>query len=469
MPRAGSYTGYSSALPQNYFISEQQRVCVRDQAKRLLSSTGLIVVVAFAVRVAYLSFDMRHFQQPSVRDDLQFGAELGSVAASIASGHGFASPFRLVPSGPTALFAPIYPYLLAAIFKMFGTFSYTSSVVIRTIQCGFSAFTCWPIFVIGKKAFSKNIGITAAWAWVFFPGANYFPVEWVWDTSIVALWLALVIAATLELRGSDRTDLWIGYGALWGVGAMINPSILAVLPFLALWAIWPLRERFAQAAKLALASGVIFLACITPWAVRNYVVLHAFIPFRSNFALEWWLDNHTQYPDRSVHPIDYQPELDRYVQLTEVPYMAEKKRQALAFVTAYPADAAQFALHRFVRTWLEISESPLDLWRTIPFFVKAMIVANCTFFFLALLGALLALRSQSPAASPLATVLMVYPLVFYITHTGWRYRFPIDSVMLVFAIYALAEAAARIRWRRTSPAQGRTAESLAAVPGRSFS
>ena len=423
---------------------------MRDLLKRLLSSTGFIVVVAFVVRVAYLSFDMRHFQQPSVRDDLQFGAELGSVAASIASGHGFGSPMRLVPSGPTAIFAPIYPYLLAGIFKLFGVFSYTSNVVIRAIECAFSAFTCWPVYAIGKKAFGKPLGTAAAWTWVFLPGATYFAVEWVWDTSLVALWMALLVAATLELRGSDRTDWWVGYGALWGIGAMINPSVLSVLPFLALWAIWPLRHRFAHAARLGVASGLIFVACIAPWTVRNYLVFHSFIPFRSNFGLEWYLDNHTQFPDKSVHPVDYQPELDQYVRMTEIPYMEEKKHEAFAFVRAYPADTAQFVLHRFVRTWLEISESPADVWRTIPFFVKAFIVGNCTYSLLALLGALLALHSQNPSVTPMATVLMVYPIVFYITHTGLRYRFPIDPLMVVFAVYAVASALSLAKGRRSA-------------------
>jgi 4-amino-4-deoxy-L-arabinose transferase-like glycosyltransferase len=438
---------------------------VRDVSKRLLTPTGLIVVAAFAVRVAYLCYETLHFQQPSVRDDLQFGAELGSVAASIAGGHGFGSPMRLVPSGPTALFAPLYPYLLAGIFKLFGIFSYTSSLAIRTIQCAFSAFTCWPIYAIGRKAFGKTVGTAAAWIWVFLPGSVYFAVDWVWDSSLVALWMALLVAATLELRGSDRTDRWVGYGALWGIGAMINPSVLSVLPFLALWAVWPLRHRFACAAKLAVASGLIFIACIAPWTARNYLVFHSFIPLRSNFGLEWWLNNNSQFPDKSVHPIDYQPELDKYVRMTEIPYMEEKKREALVFVQTNPADAAQFALHRFVGTWLGTSESPVDLWRTIPFFLKAFIVANSMFSLLALLGALFALHSQSPFASPLATVLVVYPIVFYITHTGLRYRFPIDSLMVVFTVYALTCSLSLVK----RPRSALLPETVTRTAGQSFS
>ena len=187
-----------------------------------------------------------------------------------------------------------------------------------------------------------------------------------------------------------------------------------------------------------------------PWTARNYAVFHRFVPLRSNFALEWWLENHTQYPDRSVHPIDYQPELDRYVSLTEMPYMDEKKGQAVTFVRAYPADAANFVLHRFVYTWLEIAESPLDLWPTIPLYLKVSIVASSAFTLLAFLGAWFAVHSQNPSASPLAAVLMVYPVVFYITHTALRYRFPMDSLMLLFAVYAIARCGSLVRgWRRS--------------------
>lgn len=411
---------------------------VPDQSKRLLSSTSLIVIAAFVVRMGFLYYDMHHFYEPSVRDNQQFGAELGSIAASIAAGHGFSSPMRLVPTGPTAHLTPIYPYLVGGIFKLFGTFSYESSVLIRTIQCILSALTCWPVFAIGKRAFGRSVGVAAACSWAVYPAATYFAILWVWDTSLLALWMALLLAATLRLRGSDRISWWIGYGALWGVGAMINPSILSVLPVLALWAIWPLRNHLAHAARLGLASSLIFAACILPWAVRNYEVFHAFIPFRSNFGLEWWLDNHTQYPDRSFHPTDYPPELEKYVRMTELPYMEEKKREAWAFVRAYPADEANFILHRFVATWTSISESPADLWRTIPFSVKALIVANCGFSLLALMGALFALRSRNDAAAPMAAVLLIFPIIFYITHAELRYRFPIDPLMMIFAVYGVS-------------------------------
>ncbi len=141
--------------------------------------------------------------------------------------------------------------------------------------------------------------------------------------------------------------------------------------------------------------------------------------------------------------------------MTEIPYMDEKEREAFKFVRTHPATAAEFALHRFVYTWLDVSESPEDLWRTIPLLLKVFIVANCAFTLLALLGAVLALHLQSPGASPLAAVLLIYPLVFYITHSELRYRFPIDSLMLMFAVYAVTYPLSRFAGRRAARAAGR--------------
>ncbi len=42
----------------------------------------------------------------------------GLIARSIASGHGFGSPFA--DTGLSALLPPVYSYLLAGIFKVFG-------------------------------------------------------------------------------------------------------------------------------------------------------------------------------------------------------------------------------------------------------------------------------------------------------------------------------------------------------------
>ena len=417
------------------------RLRQEGKLKQILCSVGFVVVVAFLVRTVFLYYYFHSVMERVIQTDQAFGFEAGAVAAAIAQGRGFSSPLRMVQTGPTAWFTPIYPYLLAGVFKLCGVFSYSSNLVIRCLDNAFSSFTCWPICAIGARTFGKRVAKSAAWIWVFFSMSIFYSTVWIWDTALAALMLALIVAATFSLRGSERLGSWIGYGALWAVGSMVNPGIVSALPPLALWALWPLRRRFATAGRLVVASSLIFAAGIMPWTIRNYVVFHKLIPFRSNFALELWLGNNPAVPDSWapwMHPDDDRSEAAKYARMTEIPYMEEKQREAVLFIRTHPLDIMNFVLHRFSNNWLGMDSSPADLWSHVPPLTRLGIVGNCIFPLLSLLGVLFAYREQNESAVPLALVMIFFPLVFYMTHASTRYRHPMDPIMLVLAVYALA-------------------------------
>jgi 4-amino-4-deoxy-L-arabinose transferase-like glycosyltransferase len=425
------------------------RAQLREKLWRVVGSVGFIVVVAFLVRTGFLYYYFRFIVQRMVRDYLPFGYEAGSIAAAIAQGRGFSSPLRMVQTGPTAWFTPVYPYLLAAVFKTLGVYSYSSNIVIRCINNAFSAFTCWPIYAIGAKVFGRKYGLAAAWIWVVFPMSLFFSTVWVWDTALSTLMLTIIIAATLEMRGSESLRSWLGYGALWAAGAMVNASVLSVLPPLALWAIWPLRRQLMPAGKLLAASSLIFIVGITPWTIRNYAVFHKFIPFRSNFALELWLGNNPAVPDSWspwLHPNDDPSEAAKYARMTEIPYMEEKQHESVLFMRTHPVETMGFIFRRFSDNWIAMWDSPADIWSRVDLTTKLGIVGNCLFPLLSLLGVLLAYRQRNEIAVPFGAVMLFFPLIFYITHTSSRYRHPMDPLMLVLAVYALAYPV--IYWRK---------------------
>lgn len=406
------------------------------QLIRLISTTGLIVLFAFAMRIAYLGKGILPFS-----GSFAYGGETGSIAAAIASGRGFSSPLPRVQTGATAWLTPVYPYLLAGIFKLAGTYTYKSLLIIRLLDILFSALTCWPVRSAGTAAFGKRVGIGSAYLWAILPDAIFYPVIWVWDTALAGLCLATLFAATLKIRGSNRTSWWIGYGALWAFSAMVNPAVLSVLPFLALWAIWPLRQQLTHALKLASVSSLIFFAGIAPWTIRNYVVFHKFIAFRSNFGLELWLSNSPEVPDTwagYLHPTEDPAEAAKFVRMTEIPYMEEKQSEAFAFMRTHPRDTMRFFFRRFADNWLGIWDAPADLWKRMPSFMKLTLVWNCLFSLLSFAGALFAYRARSETALPFASVMLMFPVVFYITHTSGRYRYPMDPIMTILTVFALA-------------------------------
>jgi hypothetical protein len=58
---------------------------------------------------------------------------------------------------------------------------------------------------------------------------------------------------------------------------------------------------------------------------------------------------------------------------------------------------------------------------------------------LAFVGLFLAFRNGNPAVPLFAITLIVFPLVYYVTHPTPRYRHPIEPAMVLLAAYAITE------------------------------
>src|SRR5215469_6654972 len=196
----------------------------------------LIVLFAFALRVAVIPFLVGDITNPD-RDHWDFGWEEGRIARSIASGQGFSSPL-FGDTGPTAWTTPVYPYLVAAVFRVFGIYSRASAWAILTLNCLFSALTCIPVYFIGRRCFDRSTAFWAAGIWALFPYGVYFASGYVWGFCLDALMLSLVVWRTLAMDQEARLGQWVGYGVLWGAAALTNAVILSTLPFLLGWLVW---------------------------------------------------------------------------------------------------------------------------------------------------------------------------------------------------------------------------------------
>ncbi|MGH9681764.1 MAG: hypothetical protein ACRD4Y_17595, partial [Candidatus Acidiferrales bacterium] len=338
-----------------------------------------------------------------VKAIVPYGYELGRVARAIALGLGFSSPLRMVDTGPTVWFTPIYPYLVAGIFKTWGVYTDLSRVIIQTLNYAFAALTIVPIYSIGKRTFGENVAVAASWFWVFLPTSLFFPMMWIWDTSMTALMLALIFWATLEMQKPHTTWAWAGYGALWAFGGLVNPSVLSLFPFLLGWLIWESRRDGAPWVKFSFATVLVFAVAMVPWTVRNYIDFGKVIVLRSNFGLELWLGNNPAVPDSWspwMHPNDNREEALKYQRMGEIAYMAEKQRLAIEFIRTHPADTIRFMFHRFVDNWLAVSDSPLDSWSYTPLYLKLFVLLNILLSLFTWLGALFAYRTKNEVAFP---------------------------------------------------------------------
>jgi 4-amino-4-deoxy-L-arabinose transferase-like glycosyltransferase len=375
-----------------------------------------------------------------------FGWETGRIARSIASGEGFSSPFA-DGTGPTAWLAPIYPYLLAGVFKVFGVYTSRSSIAILTINSIFSALTILPVYYIARRTFGPRAALWSGWLAAMFPYAWYWAIKWAWETSLAALLLTCVFLLSMRMADitwmdkdkwvfapSARWSDWLLFGLLWGLIALVNPSLLLWLPFCGLWLLFIQRRAKRPRAPIwpATAAGLIFVAVLSPWVVRNYLVFHRFIPLRSNFGAELRMGN----ADDAVglwrfwtHPSSNVLELQRYRDLGEIAYVHMRQQQAVEFIRAHPAKFAKLCVRRAVFFWYgtprDTGMEILTEGRNIGFLLSSILAFG---------GLWVMWRRRNPATFLVASLLFAAPLIYYVTFPHPRYRAPIEPEMLILAV-----------------------------------
>jgi hypothetical protein len=414
---------------------------MKSRRIKSLASPPVICAVALAARFAFIAEQCSRIPREALAV-VPFQQEAGNIAYALFRGNGFADVFRS-DTGPTAWLAPVFPLLLAAIFKLSGAFTFRAFLLIVSLNAAFSAAACFPLFFATRRiAGTTTAASTAAWLWAVFPNAIVMPFEWVWDTSLSALLAATILWATLELGNDDRTPRWRDwslYGLLWGFALMTNPSLGSVLPFLLAWRIYLSyklgRFRWVQPA---LVLGIVLLCC-APWTIRNYKQFGRFVPIRSNFPFELWLGNNDVYDLHSPHTrtrITRYEEARSYAQAGEVAFMEDKWAKATSFIVTHPALEVQLAGRRFVATWTGL-ESPIQGLRSGPNLVRWALLCNFTVSLGALMAILVLATRGSDFLVPLAAFPVVFPVLYYVTHTSLRYRHPVDPVLILLTTFAL--------------------------------
>ncbi|HVA17701.1 MAG TPA: glycosyltransferase family 39 protein [Candidatus Dormibacteraeota bacterium] len=396
-----------------------------------------MVIVALTLRLCVIPNFLPKRLNPE-RDHWRFAYETGRIAQSIDQGHGFGSPL-FVNTGPSAWMAPVYPYFVAGVFKIFGLYTKASALVLLSLNALFSAITCVPIFLFARESFGNRVAMWSGWAWAFFPYAIYFPVDRIWDTWLATLLLSILFLMVLRLQSSSRTLSWIYYGALWGLAGLTDPSVLSVLPVLGIWVCYRRYKQGLRWFAPNVAAALVFIAVMSPWFVRNYRAFHQFVPIRDDLGLELHVGNNGD--TSSWHPTMAGPwhngsEWNEYLQRGELAYMADEKRQALAYIEQHPVWFVGVASRRVVYIWTGFWSFNRQYLADQPF-DPANIFFCSSLTILVLLGLRRAFRDGVAVGMPYLIVLLFFPLIYYVTHPEDWYRRPIDPFCVVLAVYAV--------------------------------
>ncbi len=413
-----------------------------------------MIAVALALRLAVVMLVFRGVAAPTI-DHEQFGWEMGWVARSIALHQGFSSPF-LPQTGPTALTPPLYPYLLAGIFRLCGLYTPLSAFCILGFNSLVASVTCLPIFLTALRVFDRRTALCAGWLWAAYPFSIYFSAHRVWDYALTGFLFAWCLWLALRLQHKASQLLWVTFGALSGLTCLCNPSVMTLVPLFLLLAIACHRRRQRTVITGALAAFFAFCLVLTPWTVRNFRVFHALIPIRDGFWLEFEAGNHGETQNSnppSSHPASDTAAMQRYQEEGEAAFMRADRLRSEAFVRAHPRWFYAVSARRVLRFWTGFwslhptyrREEPFDVPAT--FFCAAMLALTCR-------GLWLRRFTWTPELTLYLVILLVFPIPYYFTHSSPDYRQPIEPelITLVALGWVGLKAKCNLVRGRSSPA-----------------
>ncbi len=353
---------------------------------------------------------------------------------------------------------PMYPYFLAALYKISGS-SIAFAVFVHHIL---GALTAGIVYLTARELFSRTVslvaGLTVAlyWVLVFMEGDLLVETLFIFFNSMSLYLLTVGIVR--------RRSRFLALGGLaLGLATITRPSVMVFFPAVPL-AIWLAYRRSSATAKSAAPakrtrgwiaqSVIVAIACaipILPVMIRNYSVGHAIVPIGSSGGVNFYIGNNPSSDGSTA--IVPGTRADWWGGYDDAIAIAEKDRGrklSLAEVSDYyfdrgfdyiksnPAQATEHMLKKFRMFW-GAGERAND--KFIYFFwhlAKMKYVPLPGFWLvapLAILGAFLLWRRRSELVM-LYLFVALYSIGVIVFFVNARFRLPIIPVLCIFSAYA---------------------------------
>jgi hypothetical protein len=395
---------------------------------------------------------------------VSYGSELGQIAANLAEGRGYSSPFS-AGTQPTAWVAPLVPLLWALVFKAAGVFSPASLVCLGILQCIVSAAACCFYFLILRRLLSPLKGSGRYWLWgglallILWPlclraAATFWYFSWQECAFAGLFWAALMWL-------DHRTWRWaICLGCYAGCIALINPVTLVLYAGITL-AMGRRDEKGKEAgnrlavdvtardltsfAQLCL-SLVVFCILLGPWTARNAVRFPALVPIRSSFGVALLQGNN---PDgaivqtaNSLHPALNEQEKIKFLEMGEYNYDRAARKLATQYIWNYPGKTAKRVFQRIYVFWCSdirgdwpwgtSSDLNHSEWCMSRKCIKAMLWVGplLVFGWIFVSGRLL----RIPYKELFVALFIFYPLPFYLANVSPMYAYALQPYILMMCV-----------------------------------
>lgn len=241
----------------------------------------LSLVLALAIQILGISF-LNPIGEYDATEYLKIAESIFKGKGFEISGVSFEDFETFEGESPTRMRQPLYPLYLAATYWLPGA----STISTQVSQVLLNALTLFLILLIGIEVFGRRF-----WSGTLVVVALYFPL-WLTSAFILAESL-LIFLLTLSMflllkaiRSENRLRRFAFAGAVFGLAFLTKPIALTlpVLSLIPIWVHFGLKRALLRWIILMLS----FAAVVSPWFVRNAVVLGDYTALSTDGGYNLW-------------------------------------------------------------------------------------------------------------------------------------------------------------------------------------
>ena len=349
-------------------------------------------------------------------------------------------------SRPTTLKQPIFPFLLTALFYVFGFGNFLAVFVIHSVLAGITAVTLY----LALGAQSERIAVVCALGFAVYPPFVYQAATSPESTIALFLVLSLFVYQAATLQHTPAVKRFAVFGATAGLMVMTHLSTLLFATLAIPVVAFVVCDDFAKRLSRVTTAFLLLTAVVTPWCIRNYVTFGRFVVraetghelLKSRVEAGYGLS----VPEETLLGLEKRGRI-----LSEVDE-GEMLTKAIRSTIASPTTAGSIMLMNLSEFWLEPPRYrdnyslSYTMGRKIPYYLLLVLSIPSIMWSLIELANGMGAYVRSHLVECLAMLLILADTAVFSYWGAWniRYHFPTELALSLFAAKAVVMSWSRV-------------------------
>lgn len=279
--------------------------------------------------------------------------ESEEIVENLLAGRGFT--YEQLGTTYRAAKPPLYEAICAVVYWMTGHNQHAMLVVESLWGAAAAAISWW----LAAQLFGWRAGWLAGVGVALHPALVYYDTHQLHPLSLAVMLVLAVVAAFFwcgsRMRAWPRLML---VGALIGLAAHERGTAALLVPLGIVWLGWVFRARGWPILRVAVPLLLGFLVLITPWTIRNYLVLDRWVFMTSTSGMLLWRGNNPHASgaavDETLTPILRTAEPAFQRRLTSLDELGQRDlflHEARSFIRTHPLEFLRLTARKLVYFW----------------------------------------------------------------------------------------------------------------------